>query len=99
MYLTRSENYNQMEDNLLFLEFANQIATKINKEYKNIHAYADVIHKGAVIIFTNDFDKRVEVPYSFFTPKYATSFTEQLQECLDVINDKKYETSKIKKVM
>ena len=98
IYTNELERRNQTEGALELLEIANQVATKINNEYKNIHAHADTKAYGRVVIFANDYAKKVTVPYSFFTPAFKVSFSEQLQECLDVINYTKEETNKIKRI-
>lgn len=98
IYTNELEKRNQTEGALELLQIANQVATKINNEYTNIHAHADTKAYGRVVVFANDYTKKVTVPYNFFTPAFNVYFSEQLQECLDIINHKKEETNKIKRI-
>lgn len=99
LYRSQNEYQNQMAQQLDFLESANQVAKKINNTFSNINAHADAGVKGRVVIFANDYRKRVTVPFNYLDAGYETGFKEKLQECLDVMNGKRYETNRIQKVL
>lgn len=99
IYTNETEYRNQMEGTLTLLEYAHQVATKINKSFMNVNAHADAENKGCVVVFTDDYTKRVRAPYSYFNANYDTDFRYRVRDCLNVIDGKAYETNKIKRVL
>lgn len=99
LYANQQEYRSQMESSLAQLRYAHQVATKINKSFMDVNAHADAEKIGWVVVFTDDYTKRVRAPYSYFEVKFDVTFREKVKDCLDVLNRKEYETNRIERVL
>lgn len=85
-YRTQEEYRMQLETELSYLHQAGQIAERINKSSVNLHAHVDINTCGVLIVFGDDYEKRVSVALGAFDITDDVKFKERLDECQYVIN-------------